>query len=148
MDITQIVALVGAAGMFIAGVGGFVVSLMGQRLSGRQARATSDNLLVDTVNDALQMARTVYQEKIASLEVALAEERAYAQARADALERRIEALSSELGQVRAAQMETDSRAMALQARVQELEAENATLRAFAEQLKIRNEALERRLGAA
>lgn len=139
MDWPQILATVGAASMFITGVGGLIVSWLGQR-------ATAHNVAVDTANDALEMARTVWQEKIASLETALAEERARSQERTDGLERRLEALSAELTQVRAAQMATDARASALHHRVQELEAENTTLRAFVEQLKIRNEALTRRLG--
>lgn len=139
MDWPQTVAIVGAAGMFVTGVGGLIVSWLGQR-------STAHNVAVDTANDALAMARSVWQEKIASLEVALAEERARSQERTDALERRLEALSAELTQVRAAQLATDSRAAALQRRVQELEAENQTLQSFVEQLKLRNEALMKRLG--
>lgn len=129
MDTTQIVAVVGAAGMLITGAGGFIISLLGQRMSARQTGATSDNLSVDTANDALVMARETWRERIALLE------------------EKVDRLTTELESVKLAQTMAVNENTLLKKRVTELERENHELRAFAEQLKLRNEALERRVGA-
>lgn len=152
MDWSQTLAIVGAVGMFLTGVGGLIVSLLGMRAGNREKRAQTDNVAVDTASDALLMAREVWREKITEMErranqdkdawqTALEQERALRQE----MQRRIEEISAELQQVRASQTEAAATTKKLQALVAELEQENNRLRAFVEQLKLHNEALSQQL---
>lgn len=113
--------------MLIGAVGGLVVSLLGHRTGSRKSGAERDNVAVDTAQDALLMARETWRERISLLE------------------EKVERLSAELETVKSAQSIALNENQLLKKRVTELERENHELRAFAEQLRLRNEALERKL---
>lgn len=127
METEKLVALIGAVVMLIGAVGGLVVSLLGHRTGSRKSGAERDNVAVDTAQDALLMARETWRERISLLE------------------EKVERLSAELETVKSAQSIALNENQLLKKRVTELERENHELRAFAEQLRLRNEALERKL---